>query len=132
MDKLSRIADALEDEFALHLQDAVETVEDGETTIGPPLLCIIERGALTPDEVKELDGRFRALAEEEGLEYEGVACFDPMDLEELFGWLNLEEATWRLQNYTESGLEEGAEIPWAFGLEVEEPEEIMAIAAAFE
>ena len=115
MERLETIADGLGDEFAMRLQDSVEVIDvDGETSLGEPLLSIVCRGAMDADEVKALANRMGAIAEQAGVVYEGVHCYDPIDEEELFGWLEPADAGWRLRHFTDCGLEEDAELPWTF------------------
>ncbi|HOD52198.1 MAG TPA: ribonuclease E inhibitor RraB [Candidatus Hydrogenedentes bacterium] len=115
IESLERIADELENEFTVDLQDAVEHIHpDGTSTFGDPLLSIVRRAALTPHEVKALADRFKAIASHYGVTYDGVTCFRAVDEDELFGWLTLDDAIWRLRQFSDCGLEEGAELPWSF------------------
>lgn len=112
---LEKVASELETEFMVQLQETVEEVDiDGNSSFGPPLLSIVQRSALAADDVKAIADRIRSIAIERGLVYEGVTCYEPIDDEELFGWLAPEDAGWRLRHMTDCGLEENADLPWAF------------------
>jgi hypothetical protein len=115
-DKLESVAESLGEEFDIHLQEEVPTIENDEEFVGPPMLSINRTAALKPAEVKALAARIRTLADKHGLEYEGVTSYEPIDEEELFGWLDLESATWRLRHFTDTGLEEGSPMPWVFAV----------------
>jgi len=115
LNALEQVASELEHDFAVQLQETVEEVDvDGNTSLGHPLLSIRRRAALTADEVKEIAERIRTIADQRGLVYEGVSCFEPIDEEEIFGWLPPDDAGWRLRHMTDCGLEDNAELPWAF------------------
>jgi hypothetical protein len=114
--RLERVAEALSPEFEAQLVDVEVVEEDGTVREAPPALDVVVRGALGPDEVKALAARFRATAEEAGVEYQGVSSYDPVDLEELFGWLEIEDAAWRLLHFTDTGLEPGAAMPYVFAV----------------
>lgn len=121
LDKLTRIGESLADDFDVHLQEEVETVEeDGSHTIGPPLLAVVIVASLPADEVKALAARFTDLARREGITYEGVSAFEPLDMEEVFGWLELEEARWRLRHFTDTGMQAGDPLPFVFAIEVDD------------
>ena len=112
---LEKVGQQFEDEFMVHLQENVEEIDEkGKASIGQPLLALIQRAALTCDEVKAIAARMHKLAEEHKLIYEGVECYEPIDEEEIFGWLETDEAGWRLRHMTDCGLEDNAEIPWTF------------------
>lgn len=112
---LEQVASELEDEFAVQLQETVEEVDvEGNTSLGNPLLTIVRRGALTAAEVKEMAERVRTIADQRGLIYVGVDCYEPIDEEEILGWLPPDDAGWRLRHMTDCGLEDNAELPWAF------------------
>lgn len=112
---LQQLGTELIEEFVVELQDEVEeTDEDDQRSIGDPLLIALRRDALTRDEIKEAAARLTQLAAERGVEFEGVDCFEPIDDEQAFEWLKLEDATELLGSYTESGLEEDASLPWVF------------------
>ncbi|WP_164102483.1 ribonuclease E inhibitor RraB [Candidatus Laterigemmans baculatus] len=115
LELLQQVAQDLEDEFIVHIQETVEEVDaEGNSSSGPPALCIVQRAALTADEVKAIAGRLQAIAAERALVYEGVTCYEPIDEEELFGWIPPDEAGWRLRNMSDCGIEENEELPWAF------------------
>ena len=129
--KLQRVAERLAGEFSVQVQEDVEEVdEDGNVSIGDPMLGVNRRGVLTADDVKALASRMADLAAEEGIVYEGVNCFDAIDDDELFAWLDLEEATWRLRHFTDAGLEPDAELPWVFVIVSEDAERLQATAGA--
>lgn len=127
---LKKIGESLSDEFDIDLQESVETHEEDRTFMGPPLMAIVIVASLTPDEVKSLVTRFKGLAEEQALTYEGVSCYDPIDMDEMFGWLDLEAAAWRLRAYTDSGLAPGERVPFVFAIETDDRAGADAIATA--
>ena len=52
---LEKLADELESEFMIQLQEEVETYDtEGGMSLGPPMLSLIRRGALTADDVKAI------------------------------------------------------------------------------
>jgi hypothetical protein len=112
---LQSIAGRLENEFQTQIQESVEEHSpDGEITDGPPILIVSRCAALTADDVKAIASRMTPIAETEGVTYEGVECYDAVDEDELFDWMELEDATWRLRHFTDTGLEIDEELPWAF------------------
>lgn len=112
---LEEIASELEDEFVVQLQETVEEVDaQGNISLGPPLLSVVQRAALTADEVKAIADRIQSIAADRGLVYEGVSCYEPIDAEEIFGWIAPDDAGWRLRHMTDCGLEENSDLPWAF------------------
>ncbi|WP_153559349.1 ribonuclease E inhibitor RraB [Roseimaritima sediminicola] len=128
---LQKVAAEMEDDFLVHLQENVQEVEaDGSTSDGDPLLMLVRRGVLDADEVKQIAAGLQSLAAERGLRYEGVECYDPIDEEELFGWMELEDAAWRLRHMSDIGLEDEAEMPWAFLVEAPSLEASEQLAAA--
>jgi len=115
LNELEQVAAELEPEFTLQLQESVEEVDiDGNVTLGDPMLTVVRRGALSADEVKRIAEQIQRIASERGLTYEGVDCYEPIDEEELFGWLAPEDAGWRLRHMTDCGLADNADLPWAF------------------
>jgi len=112
---LETLANELEDEFIIHLQaQMTQTDDSGVVTEGPPILTLVRSEMLDADEVKAIAARMQAIADERGLIYEGVSCYDPIDDEEMYGWMSPEDACVRLQHMTEAGLELDAELPWTF------------------
>lgn len=112
---LESAADMLADEFEIRLQENVDEIdEDGNRIEGDPMLGIVRTAALSANEVKEISQRIATIAKENGLSYEGVDCYDPVDLEELFGWIPPDEAGWRLRHMTDCGMEIDDPLPWAF------------------
>jgi len=115
INELERVAEELEPEFTVHLQENVQIVDvDGNVSLGDPLLTILRRGALSAEEVKQIATRIQQIANERGLIYDGVNCYDPIDEEELYGWLEPADAGWRLRHMTDCGLEDNADLPWTF------------------
>ncbi|PQO42030.1 hypothetical protein [Blastopirellula marina] len=115
LSKLEELADELEGEFGLLLQEEVETHEvDGSVTMGDPLLSVIQRGKLTADEVKQIAQRMQKIADERGLVYEGVDCYEAIDEEEIYGWLSPEDALWRLKHMADIGHPEDEALPYVF------------------
>jgi len=87
--ELERVAEELEPEFTVQVQENVEEVDvDGNVSLGAPELTILRRGALSADEVKQIATRIQQIANERGLIYGGVNCYDPIDEEELYGRLS--------------------------------------------
>ncbi|MBK7405055.1 MAG: hypothetical protein IPJ41_10570 [Phycisphaerales bacterium] len=129
-DRLVRVGESLEEEFDVHVQEEVETVEGDRTFMGPPLLAVMIQAALGPEEVKSLASKFASLAREEGLEYEGVMSFEPLDEEATFGWLGLEDAQWRLRHFTDGGLAPGCSMPFVFAIEAPAMERAEVVAEA--
>lgn len=129
--RLEAIGHALEDDFNVGFLDNTLISDDGEETDGPPTLGIVAYGALDRDEVKELHARFRALAEDEGVAYEGVSCYDPDDDDPALDWLDLDQAVERLGDFAEAGLEPDAEVIYVFAIDAESVPAAEAIAGAF-
>ncbi len=127
---LERVAEELEGEFIVRLQEHVEEVSADGVTLGDPMLSIIRNAALTAEDVKEIAQRMQKLADERDLTYEGVNFFEPMDMEELFGWLEPDDAGWRLRHMTDCGLEDNANLPWTFLVSCPTLESMEAIASA--
>lgn len=134
LEPLESLAEELEEEFFVHVQENVEEHDvDGGVSVGPPMMTVICRGAFSVEEVKELAERMQSIADNRGLTYEGVNCYDPIDEQELLGWLAPEDAGWRLRHMTDLGMEVDAELPWAFLVmapSVESTEQIAAELAA--
>ncbi|QDV15415.1 hypothetical protein Pan153_00290 [Gimesia panareensis] len=130
---LQNVADELEPEYLVQLHESIQEIDsEGNHSEGDPLLCVIQRAALTPDEVKALANRLNVLAEERGLSYEGVSCYEPINEEELLGWQSLDDACWQLRNATGSGLELNAELPWTFLVVVPDLDGMQNIARELE
>lgn len=128
---LEQVAEEFGDEFHVIVQENVEEVDaDGNVSLGDPLLVITRRGALTADDVKQIAERVQSIAADRGLTYEGVDCYTPVDEEEMFGWLEPEDAAWRLRNMTDSGLPDDADLPWAFLVGAPSWDSTSSIAAA--
>ncbi|MEZ6094684.1 MAG: ribonuclease E inhibitor RraB [Pirellulaceae bacterium] len=134
--ELNAIAEELKDEFDVDLiEDASEDAsddEEGDDEQAKPMISALQRGALTCDDVKSLVERFRALAEQHGVTFEGVECFDPMNEQEIYGWFSPEDIGWRLSQLTESGLEEDGALPWVFLVETPAQEIAQQIAEKLE
>ncbi|MGH7130890.1 MAG: ribonuclease E inhibitor RraB [Phycisphaerales bacterium] len=128
--RLERLGEKLSDEFIVELQEEVETHEGGRVFMGPPMLSITSRAAHSRDEVKSLADRFAKLAAAEKVTYEGVSCYEPTNADELFDWLGLDDAKWRLRALTDSGLEEGEELPFVFAIAADNPKHAKAVAKA--
>jgi Regulator of ribonuclease activity B len=119
--KLERLGAALAKEFDIHFQAEVETWQNDRMSIGPPMLLAVRTEVLTPKDVKALAKRFEGLAKKHGFTYEGVSSFEPIDMNEVFGWLELDDAVWRLRHFTDTGLKEGADVPFVFALTARKP-----------
>lgn len=121
-----------DDEFMMYLHEHVEEIDEaGNSSEGRPLLSVIRRGALGPVEVKAIAARLSSIEGVAGLDYEGVECVDVMDENEMYGWMDLESAVWRLRSLTDSGLEQDLELPWVFLILNEELEPLQAAADAY-
>lgn len=130
--KLEEVAHELQEEFIVQIQEEVEEVDvDGESQLGPPLLSVVRRAALSADEVRSIAGRMSSIASEHGLVYEGVSCYDPIDEDELFGWIAPEDAAWRLRHLGDCGLEENADLPWAFLVVASDVESLRRLSDEF-
>lgn len=115
LQKLELVAEEMSADFSVRLYENVEEVDaDGNAELGDPMLAIIRTAALTADEVKEIAAQVQTIADQRGLSYEGVDCYEPFDEEEIFGWLAPDDAGWRLRHMTDCGLEDDAAMPWAF------------------
>lgn len=133
LDELERVAVELEQEFAVQIQENVEESDiDGNVSLGAPLLTVIQRGALTAEDVKQTASRIQQIASERGLIYEGVNCYDPIDEDELYGWIEPGDAGWRLRHMTDSGLEDNADLPWAFLIEAPTFDSVKRMSSALE
>jgi hypothetical protein len=132
--RLEKVGMALADEFEQFDVDLVACElcdEQGNTTGERVDLLISTIAALSPMEVKALSERFEALAKSEGVEYEGVACTDPLP-EDFFDWLELEDAQWRLKHLADSGWPEGEAIPFLFAIECDDAQQARTLGAAFD
>ena len=130
---LEQVADELESEFVVQIQEHVEEVEPGgNVSLGDPMLSVIRRGALKAEDVKRIDQRMRQIANDRGLTYEGVDCYDPIDEEEIFGWLAPEDAGWRLRHMTDCGLPDNADLPWTFLVDAPTLETMHRIASTLQ
>ncbi|MFN7289017.1 MAG: ribonuclease E inhibitor RraB, partial [Pirellula sp.] len=77
LSKLEQVADELETKFLVHLQENVEEVDDeSNVSLGDPILTIIERGAFAADDVKRIASQIQQIANDHGLIYEGVNCYE--------------------------------------------------------
>jgi hypothetical protein len=114
--KLTKLGESLLKDFEVHLQEEVETWVGEKKTMGPPLLSIVRTAVLTPAEVKKLAKKFETLAKKHGFTYDGVSSYEAVDFDELFGWLELDDAIWRLRHFTDTGLAEGDPTPFMFAL----------------
>lgn len=130
--RLEAVAVELGEEFQVHVQEETETITAHGAEMGPPMLVVVIRDTFDVDDVKKLAARFTDLAERKEISYEGVDCFDPVDMDELFGWLELEEAAWRLLHFTDSGLEPNADMPFVFGLVSTDGEALTSASAALQ
>ncbi len=125
---LEKVCEELEDDFLSHVQDSVEEEDAaGNVVQGDPVLVLVDRGAMTAEDVKEIAGQLQTIADERGLIYEGVDCCDPIDYEEIFGWFAPEHAIARLQGMNENGLEPNVPMPWTFLLQTPSIEASKAI-----
>jgi len=117
---LESIATDLEDDFDLTIheeedEDTTDSDTDSDVTSGMPMLAVHCVDTLTAEEVKEIAARMEEIAaSSDGVSYEGVSCYEPMDEDEIFGWMELDEATDRLRHFSDLGLEQDGDVPWAF------------------
>jgi hypothetical protein len=115
LDALNRLAEDLESEFFIHIQEQIDELdEEGDPTDGQPELIAMCRGAFTADQIKEMASQMQVIAEKRELTYAGVNCYEPLDEQELLGWLEPDDAAARLQHMTAAGLAEDADLPWSF------------------
>lgn len=130
MGQLKSIAETL-DEYQCELEESVEEIDDqGRLSLGRPMLSIVKTGALVPSEVKKIAEQMQRIARRTGIEYEGVEVFDAIDDDELFDWLSLDEAVWRLRHFSDSGLNPGEVLPWVFLLMGDSLAQMQAFAEA--
>ncbi|KLU04679.1 hypothetical protein RISK_003301 [Rhodopirellula islandica] len=128
--QLRSIAETLDD-YLCELEESVEEIDEkGRLSLGRPMLSVVKTGALVPSEVKKIADHMQQIAERTGIEYEGVEVFDAIDDDELFDWLSLDEAVWRLRHFSDSGLNPGEELPWVFLLMGETLEQMQKLAVA--
>ncbi|MCC9640748.1 ribonuclease E inhibitor RraB [Rhodopirellula sp. JC740] len=114
LQQLKSIAETLE-EHQCELQESVEEIDEkGRLSQGRPMLSVVKTGALVPSEVKKIADRMQTIAERTGVEYEGVEVFDSIEDDELFDWMSLDDAVWRMRHFSDSGLNPGEELPWVF------------------
>ena len=130
--KLSKMGKALSNEFDVDLQEEVPTIEDGKEFMDVPMLSVSTVGALSEAEVKALAARFEAMAKKEGVKYDGVSSYDVIDEEEMFGWMDVESAVWRLRHYTDTGLPANADMPWVFAVVGPENVDLEAVGAGLD
>jgi hypothetical protein len=129
LDRLETVAEQLSEDFFVHVQDEVENFDaDGEATSGDPMLTVYCQDALTQSQVQEIADRLTALAAEYDLVYEGVACYDPIDDDDLPGWLSPVDAALRLRSLVDGGFDVDAEIPWAFLIIFNSPDALKTTA----
>ena len=115
VEPLRILGEELETEFEVQLHEEVEvTDESGDVTAGDPLLSVIRRGNLSKDDVTQLANRLALLAEQRGVKLDGIDCYNAIDEQELFGWMKLDDALWRLRHMADIGVEENSELPFAF------------------
>ncbi|EMI27969.1 MAG: hypothetical protein CMM00_04185 [Rhodopirellula sp.] len=128
--QLKSIADTLDD-YQCELEEAVEEIDSqGRLSLGRPMLSVVKTGALVPSEVKKIADQMQQIASRTGIEYEGVEVFDAIDDDELFDWLSLDEAVWRLRHFSDSGMNPGEVLPWVFLLMGNSLEQMQSLAEA--
>ncbi len=112
---LQEVAQELQSEFIVQLQETVEEIGlDGQVSVGKPMLSVSQQAALSVEQVKSVASLLETIALNRGFQYEGVECYEPVDGDEVFGWLEPDDASRRLQHMTDCGLEDNAPLPWAF------------------
>lgn len=116
VDRLDDLADILEEDFDLELVDSSETLDldSGEIIGGPPRLSIYRRGIATRQEIKELAERMEQLAEAHQVTYEGVSCYSPDFVDEIYGWIEPDQAATCLSQLVQGEPSSDAPFPWAF------------------
>jgi hypothetical protein len=85
---------------------------------------------MTAENVKEIVAQLTAIPNERGVTYEGVDCCDPIDYEEIFGWIAPENVLPRLQSMNDNGLTPDVPLPWTFLLQTPSVEATNAIKDA--
>lgn len=126
-DKLAELGESMADEFQVSMPEVIEVV-DGEEREGPPTLEVAVEGVLDVRDVKSLAHRFTALAKQEGVTYAGVSCREIIDEEALWGWLEMDDALWRLRVFEDGGLAQGERVPYVFAFEAEDDSKLEAAA----
>ena len=127
---LQQAAVDLQDAFIVQLQETVEEYDsEGNYSLGRPMLSVVKRAALSAIDVKKIAKRIESIAKERGFDYEGVYCYDPVDDEEIFGWLVPADAGWRLRHMTDCGLDENSELPWSFLIQSQDMKSIKKISS---
>ncbi|GAA4448998.1 hypothetical protein [Novipirellula rosea] len=130
---LEKVGDRAPESYEWDVQEEVEHVdEEGNTTMGGPMLALRRCEALTPAQVKACVDEIDALAKQFGLELGDVTSYDPIDEDDFFDWMSLDEAHWRLRHYTDSGLEADSDLPWLFLLFAPSLEELNALTVALD
>ena len=116
--RLESLAQSLSEDFDVYFQESVESVdESGHTTEGPPLMSVIFLDAFDQSQVQAHYDSFKSYAANHGLEYEGVSCCEAVDEEEMYGWLDLDSAIWRLRHYSDTGLKPDEYVPYMFAVQ---------------
>lgn len=116
VDRLDELADILEDDFDLELVEASETLDldSGEIVGGPPRLSIYKRGVASRQEIKDLAERMEQLAAAHQVTYEGVACYSPDFVDEIYGWIEPDQAATCLSQLLLGETDNKTPFPWAF------------------
>lgn len=128
---LNRVAEELSEEFDVQVEEDMPAFDvTGNPIESVPMLSVVRQDALTAEEVKQIANRMQAIADENGFTYQGVDCFDPLDNEEIFGWLDIDDALWRLRHFTDSGLADDSALPWCFLIQTQSLENLEAVAVA--
>jgi hypothetical protein len=126
-EKLAEMGETMADEFEVSMPEVVD-LSSGTERPGPPTLELAVEGVLDARDVKSLAHRFAALAKQEGVTYTGATCREIIDEEALWGWLDMDDALWRLRVFEEAGLAQGERVPFVFAFESEDESKLEAAA----
>ncbi|WP_146597498.1 ribonuclease E inhibitor RraB [Novipirellula galeiformis] len=130
---LEKIGERVPESYGFDIEEEVEHVDDeGNSTMSGPMLSLHRCEALTPEQVKACADEVDALAKEFGLMLADVTAFDPIDEDDFFDWMPIEDAQLRLQHFTESGLEVDSDLPWLFLLFCTAKDDLDALTVALD
>ncbi|MFG0263227.1 MAG: hypothetical protein ACF788_12615 [Novipirellula sp. JB048] len=130
---LEKVAQRVLEGYGFDIEEAVEHVDEaGNSSLSGPTLSLHRCEALTAAQVKACADEVDAWAQESGLMLADVTAYDPIDEDDFFDWMRLEEAQLRLQHFTESGLEVDSDLPWLFLLFCNAKDDLDALTVALD